>query len=84
MLCHYLDNLKNTIQWACMQDDIDILSLARDRHNQLLDYVQTLPTSEQQLAHQHIDGLLPMEWPLWMEACRYDDGADAKAAVVLH
>jgi hypothetical protein len=41
--------------------------------NQLLDFITTLPEALQTQAHQTIDNVLPMEWPMWMEACRYED-----------
>lgn len=75
MLNHYIENLESTIQWAQFQDDIDVLCLARDHMNQLLDFVDTLPVPEQVKAQMSIDRVLPMEWPLWMEACRYEDQA---------
>ena len=74
MLNNYIDNLQNSIQWAQYQDDIDILCLARDQMDQLAAYITTLPEAEQQQINQQIDHVLPMEWPLWMEACRYQDG----------
>ncbi len=75
MLNNYIDNLQSSIIWAQQQDDIDVLCLARDNMNQLMDFVTTLPAADQMQAHQHIEDVLPMEWPLWMEACRYEDGA---------
>jgi hypothetical protein len=74
MLNNYFNKLQQSIQWAEQQDDIDVLCLARDSMTQLLDFVNTLPLSEQFQAQQTIDQVLPMEWPLWMEACRYEDG----------
>ncbi len=84
MLGNYIDNLQSSIQWAQCQDDIDILCLARDQMNQLMTYVTTLPEVEQQQVHLHIDQVLPMEWPLWMEACRYQDGELDTGLVILH
>ena len=85
MLSHYIENLESTIQWAQYQDDYDVLCLARDRMDQLLDFVQTLPQREQLKAHMTIDRVLPMEWPLWMEACRYQDAeAVASQSVTFH
>lgn len=74
MLHHYIDNLQSSIQWAQYQDDFDVLCLARDYMDQLLTFVGTLPVREQMQAYSAIDQVLPMEWPLWMEACRYQDG----------
>ncbi len=74
MLEQYLDNLKTTIQWAHYRDDLDVLSLARTRMDQLQAFVQTLPPADQARVQQRIERVLPMEWPLWMEACRYGDG----------
>ncbi|WP_339338947.1 hypothetical protein [uncultured Oceanicoccus sp.] len=75
MLNNYMTNLHNSIIWAQQQDDIDVLCLARDTMNQLMDFVTTLPAADQMQAQQHIESVLPMEWPLWMEACRYKDVA---------
>lgn len=82
MLNHYIDNLENTIQWAQCQEDLDILMLARKRMDQLLEFTRTLPLSDQIRVHQRLDEVLPMEWPLWMEACRYEDGVPATAATI--
>jgi len=73
MLHTYIANLQNSIIWAQHQDDIDVLYLARDNMNQLLNFITTLPEALQHRAHQTIDNVLPMEWPMWMEACRYED-----------
>lgn len=75
MLSQYIDNLENTIQWAQYQDDIDVLKLARHHMDTLMAFASTLPVPEQVRIHQKLDQVLPMEWPLWMEACRYEDGA---------
>jgi hypothetical protein len=74
MLSNYLENLQNSIVWAQTEDDINVLCAARDQLDQLLSFVSTLPQPDQIHAHLHIDKVLPMEWPLWMEACRYEDG----------
>ena len=85
MLNNYIGNLQSSIQWAHCQDDIDILCLARDQMNQLMSFVTTLAEVDQQQAHLDIDQVLPMEWPLWMEACRYEDGGSVAAkTVTLH
>ena len=84
MLGHYIDNLENRILWAQQQDDIDILCAVRDNMNHLMDFVSTLPQVAQLMAHQHIEQVLPMEWPLWMEACRYQDEGDSAIPSVLH
>lgn len=76
MLNDYLVDLQNSIKWAQHQDDIDVLCLARDNMNQLLGFVATLSETAQCQVHQHLHELLPMEWPMWMEACRYDDVND--------
>ncbi|MGK0440647.1 MAG: hypothetical protein ACJA0N_000442, partial [Pseudohongiellaceae bacterium] len=39
---------------------------------------------EQHRAYWEIDNLLPMEWPLWMEACRYGDALVMPASQTLH
>jgi hypothetical protein len=85
MLHNYIANLQNSIIWAQHQDDIDVLCLARDNMNQLLDFVTTLPETAQYQVHQHIDDVLPMEWPMWMEACRYEDfDCSAASGEVFH
>lgn len=81
MLNQYIESLESTIQWAQYQDDLDILCLARDRMDQLLDFVQTLPEPDQIKAQMTIDRVLPMEWPLWMEACRYEEAAVSVATL---
>lgn len=73
MLTGYIDNLEASIKWAQCQDDIDVLCMARDRMTQLMEFVSTQPEEVKLHAYQHIDQVLPMEWPLWMEACRYQD-----------
>ena len=81
----YMHNLESTIQWARYQDDIDVLCLARKRMDQLLSFVKTLPEAEQSEVYHRIDRVLPMEWPLWMEACRYrDGGVSVEDGVTLH
>ncbi|MGK0499158.1 MAG: hypothetical protein ACJAYG_000790 [Oceanicoccus sp.] len=78
-----IDNLQHSILWAQQQDDMEVLCLARDNMDQLMSVVDSLPLADQLQAHYHIDQVLPMEWPLWMEACRYDDGS-SRAVVTLH
>ena len=84
MLNNYMDNLQNSIQWAQQQDDIDVLCLARDNMDQLLEFVRKLPLSDQIQAHEKLDKVLPMEWPLWMEACRYEDNVAQLDTQTLH
>lgn len=84
MLHTYIDQLQHSIQWAEQQDDIDVLCLARDSMDQLLAFVSTLPAAAQMQAQQRIDRVLPMEWPLWMEACRYQDGSQRRVGQTLH
>ena len=74
MLAQYIQNLESSIVWAQLEDDIDVLVMARDNMDQLIHFVGTLSTVEQHTAYEQIDKVLPMEWPLWMEACRYGDG----------
>jgi len=73
MLATYMENLQGCIQWAQFQEDSDVLCLARQRMQELERFVSQLPAPEQQTAYQQIDLILPMEWPLWMENCRYQD-----------
>lgn len=73
MLDQHIENLQSSIQWAQQGEDLDILQLARSRMEQLMTLISELADDERQKAYAHIDKLLPMEWPLWMEACRYED-----------
>ena len=73
MLNRYMTELQSSIQWAQLEDSIEVLNQAKSSMNRLLEFVDTLPATEQQMAQQKIDDVLPMEWPLWMEACRYGD-----------
>lgn len=73
MLENYFNNLQECINFARNQDDLDVLFLARERMNQLLSAVSVLPLEKRRKVQRDIDDVLPMEWPLWMEACRYHD-----------
>jgi hypothetical protein len=85
MLKDYFSNLQECINFARSQDDLDILFLARERMNQLLSAVSALPLEKRAKAQQDIDDVLPMEWPLWMEACRYHDfGKSRECQYPLH
>ena len=74
MINQYIENLESSIQWAQLEDDLNVLCMARDQMDQLMSAMSGLSLVEQEKAQQHIDTILPMEWPLWMEACRYQDG----------
>ncbi len=85
MLESHMNNLQASIQWAQYQDDIDVLNMARTTMDQLIHFITTLPESQQQDAYQSVDSVLPMEWPIWMEACRYSDSEQpSDQTVVLH
>ncbi len=85
MLDTHLKNLEHSIIWAQQQDDIEVLCLARDNMDRLLHFTNELPVPTQLQVQQKIDQLLPMEWPLWMEACRYENGEDQfEEPVTLH
>lgn len=73
MFNRYLENLQTSIQWAMHDADLDVLCLARDQHDRLLSLVTILPDQFQPVWQEQIESVLPMEWPLWMEACRYRD-----------
>lgn len=83
MFDQHLENLQSTIQWAQQAEDLDILQLARSRMDQLMALISKLADEDQKKAYAHIDNLLPMEWPLWMEACRYEDRHEAHSAEVI-
>ena len=83
MLSQYVSALKNSIHWAHSQDDIDILRLAREHMDRAMHFVASIDCSQQQqAAYRAIDDLLPMEWPLWMEACRCGDEACTESATL--
>ena len=85
MLHHYIKALEASILWARCETDINVLCLARERMDELLAFAGTLPRLQQMEALRVIDQALPMEWPLWMEACRYEDNPDRPpAGTVLH
>ena len=73
MLNHYIENLEKSIQWVQCHNDFDVLCLAKERMDQLIKFVSTLSKEDQHKAYSDVESVLPMEWPLWMEACRYDD-----------
>jgi hypothetical protein len=83
MLSSYIENLQGCIQWASYQEDMDVLWLARERMQELEQYIGQLPESERQGAYLLIDELLPMEWPLWMETCRIEDEQQQQAGQAL-
>ena len=79
MLDQSIKDLQKSIQWAKQEEDIDILHLARERMTQLEALINKLSNDQQQQqAYADVDDMLPMEWPLWMEACRYGDDKDDK------
>jgi hypothetical protein len=83
MLNHYLVDLASSIQWAQCQDDMDVLRMAKARLNDAISYVAGMDCDQQkQAAFAQIDQLLPMEWPMWMEACRFGDAATADATLL--
>lgn len=81
MLSSYIENLQGCIQWARLQEDSDVLCLARERMQELEQYICQLPEADRQSAYLLIDDMLPMEWPLWMESCRNEDEQQAARAV---
>jgi hypothetical protein len=84
MLNNYLADLKNTIYWAQCQDDMDVFNLARKRMEKAVRFVASIDCAQtRQAAYSEIDELLPTEWPMWMEACRYQD-LPASVGVTLH
>lgn len=83
MFDQHIKNLQSSIQWAQQAEDLDILQLARSRMDQLVALISKLADEDRAKAYAHIDELLPMEWPLWMEACRYEDRCDNQSAEVI-
>jgi hypothetical protein len=54
-----------------------VLQQARRSMQQLQAVIAQLDSDAQRRANQTVDALLPMEWPLWMEACRFEDDQPA-------
>lgn len=79
-----LNNLRTTIEWAQRDQDLQIFRMAGVQLNQLESYLAHLSELEQRRAQNAINKMLPMEWPLWMEACRYDDVFVQSQPVTIH
>ena len=68
-----LDNLRISIEWAQRDQNLEIFRMASVQLETLESFIKSLSEFDQHKAFQAIERLLPMEWPLWMEACRYND-----------
>ena len=79
-----LENLRRSIQWAEQDQNLDIFRMAGVQLQALERYVLGLSEQEQPRAYQAIDNMLPCDWPLWMEACRYGDGRVQPLSQILH
>ena len=84
MFDRQLDNLRLTIEWAQRDQHLTMFHTAKTQLHQLEACLAHLPKFEQRLLYRLIDEILPMEWPLWMEACRYNDVSVQKQTRVLH
>ena len=84
MFKQQLANLRTSIEWAQRDQSLDIFRMAGVQLEKLESYVYCLSEHEQRQALQAIDSLLPMEWPLWMEACRYNDIYVLEGSATLH
>ena len=84
MLSEFVQNLENSIKWAQFDEGIEVLMLARDNMEKLVDYVATFDPLQQDKVLSDIDKLLPMEWAFWMEVCRSEDVGLFNEAKVLH
>lgn len=83
MLSRYLEDLQHSIQWAQFEDDLDVLNLARHKMEEAMSFIAGLNScQQQQSAYRQLDSLLPMEWPIWMEACRYGDQVNNKEGLI--
>ena len=74
MLDRFIDQLQDSIHRAQVRDDIALLHIVRHRMEQVQVALLSLPPGQQVRVQLDLDRSLPMEWPLWMEACRFDDG----------
>ncbi len=83
MLTNALQGLRDSIQWAHGRADIELYDLARQRMEDLEAVIHCLPAHMQEEVYLLVEELLPMEWPLWMEACR-DNNQAAGASPTLH
>lgn len=84
MLSQFVQDLENSIKWAQFDEGIEVLMLARDNMEKLVDYVATIEQSQQDQVLADIDKLLPMEWAFWMEVCRGEDVGLFTESKVLH
>ncbi|WP_019528728.1 hypothetical protein [Dasania marina] len=84
MFNQQLANLRTSIEWAQRDQSLDIFRMAGAQLEKLECYVCCLSSQQQQQAYQAIESMLPMEWPLWMEACRYDDVLVQAPSATLH
>ncbi|HUH36611.1 MAG TPA: hypothetical protein VL027_01575 [Spongiibacteraceae bacterium] len=85
MLSTHLQSLQQTIHSALVCQDPDLYRLAGARMERLLDYLGQLPAPLAGEVHAKIDQMLPFEWPLWMESCRFEGSSPSvRAAAVLH
>ena len=84
MFDRQLENLRRSIAWAQQDQNLEIFRMAGVQLQALERYVVGLSEQEQHQAYTAIDAMLPIEWPMWMEACRYDDVAVQSATATLH
>ncbi len=73
MLNQYFQDLENSIKWAEFDQGTDILMLARDNMEKLIDFAEAYPSAQKQKILNDVDAMLPMEWVFWMEICRSED-----------
>lgn len=84
MFDHQLENLRRSIAWAEQDQDLEIFRMASVQLQALERCVIGLSEQEQNQAYNAIDAMLPIEWPMWMEACRYDDVAVQAPSASVH
>ena len=84
MLNHHFRDLQNSIHSAQREPDLTLFELARQRLGQIEAMVAMLPRAEARAVYRRLDALLPADWPLWMEACRYGDAGAGVGPRILH
>ena len=84
MFDQQLENLRRSILWAEQDQNIEIFRMAGVQLEALERYVLVLSEQDQARAYEAIDQMLPFDWPLWMEACRYGDGCVQPLSLTLH
>jgi hypothetical protein len=77
-----LHRLENSILSAQLHADVDVYRIASQRFDELMEEVECLPIDEAWLMEERVYELLPSDWVLWMEVCRYVSAPDDPARLL--